>query len=153
MIALHTLVPAGKDRKRRGRGGDRGGTSGKGNKGQLARSGPSISPRFEGGQMPLTRRIPKRGFNNTRFSTTYEVVNFKDLGRVFEAGETVTKELLIEKGLVKKTRSLVKILANGALDKKLTVHADAFSKAAREGIMKSGGAVVEITKEIAGGTA
>lgn len=149
MIALHTLVPAGKDRKRRGRGGSRGGTAGKGHKGQKARSGPKVGDSFEGGQMPLTRRIPKRGFTNARFKVTYEVVNLKDLARVFEAGETVTRELLVEKGLVKKPRSLVKILADGTLDKKLTVHAHTFSHAAREGIMKGGGEVVEIMKEIA----
>lgn len=149
MTALHTLVPAGKDRKRRGRGGSRGGTSGKGHKGQKARSGPQIGDAFEGGQMPLTRRLPKRGFNNARFRVSYEVVNLKDLDRVFAAGDDVTQQLLLEKGLVKKPRSLIKVLATGALGKKLTVHAHAFSQAAREGIMKGGGAVVEIMKEIA----
>ncbi len=149
MTALHSLIPAGKDRKRRGRGGARGGTCGKGHKGQKARSGPSIRENFEGGQMPLTRRLPKRGFTNARFKVTYEVVNLKDLERVFEAGDTVTKELMLAHGLVKKPHSLVKILADGALAKKLTVHAEKFSKSARDGIMKGGGAVVEIMKEIA----
>lgn len=120
MTALHTLVPAGKDRKRRGRGGSRGGTSGKGHKGQKARSGPQIGDAFEGGQMPLTRRLPKRGFNNARFRVEYEVVNLKDLSRVFKAGDEVTKELMLAHGLVKKPGSLVKILADGALKHKVT---------------------------------
>jgi large subunit ribosomal protein L15 len=145
MKALNELTRAGKKRTRIGRGGSRGGTSGKGNKGQKARSGPSIGIGFEGGQMPLTRRLPKRGFSNARFETVYEVLNIKVLN-VFDAGATVDKNALVEKGLIKNAKALVKILGDGALDKKLTVHADAFSKSAHAGITNAGGEVF-VTKE------
>ena len=141
MAMLHTLVPAGKKRKRVGRGGDRGGTSGKGHKGQKARSGGGVSFQFEGGQMPLTRRLPKRGFSNARFKKTYEVINLGTLDKAFDAGTEVTKELLLSKGLIKKLGSLVKVLGSGLLEKGITVHADAFSKAAVTSITNAGGNV------------
>ena len=146
MAALHELTKAGKNQKRIGRGGDRGGTSGRGHKGQKARSGPHIGAMFEGGQMPLTRRLPKRGFTNAPFKTIYEIINLKTLESAFDAGATVNKEALIEKGIIKKKKALIKILGNGSLDKKLTVYADAFSKSAQAGITNVGGEV-HLTKE------
>ncbi|MGB8367244.1 MAG: 50S ribosomal protein L15, partial [Candidatus Babeliales bacterium] len=98
MFRLENLVPLGKKRKRVGRGGSRGGTSGKGHKGQKARSGGGIAPAFEGGQMPLHRRLPKRGFTNARFKKVIEIVNLKHLDKIFNEGETVSKKILIEKG-------------------------------------------------------
>lgn len=139
---LHNLVSLTKDRKRVGRGGCRGGTSGKGGKGQTARSGGKIRASFEGGQSPLTRRIPKRGFSSARFRTEYSVVNIDRLNEVFETGAEITKQALIEHGIISNAqRTLVKILANGTCDKKFIVHADAFSAAAKEAIQKSGGEV------------
>ncbi len=98
MTTLTQLTPAGKKRKRVGRGGARGGTSGKGHKGQKARSGPQIGAGFEGGQMPLTRRLPKRGFNNARFRIDYEVINVGTLNERFEAGSTVDKDAMVTAG-------------------------------------------------------
>ncbi len=142
MTALHSLKKAGKDRKRVGRGGDRGGTSGKGHKGQRARSGGYVGKiLFEGGQMPLTRRLPKRGFNNANFRTAYEIVNLKTLNDFFETGATVNKEALVEKGILKNAKGLLKILGDGKLDKKLLVYADAFSASAQSGITNGGGQV------------
>lgn len=141
MAKLTGLTPAGKKRKRVGRGGDLGGTSGKGNKGQKARSGPQIGAGFEGGQMPLTRRLPKRGFTNARFKVEYEPINIASLNERFETGETVDKEAMVAKGLIKNTQKLVKILGHGALDKKLIVHADAVSKTANDAITKNGGQI------------
>ncbi len=138
-LGLDKLTPAGKKRKRIGRGGDRGGTSGRGHKGQKARTSPGISPQFEGGQMPLTRRLPKRGFTNAPFKKEYEIINLSTL-KIFTDGETVTKELLAQKGLIDKDRC-VKLLGNGALDKKLTIHVDACSKAAASAITQAGGEV------------
>ncbi len=149
MIALNTLTPAGKKRKRVGRGGSRGGTSGKGHKGQKARSGPKIAIQFEGGQMPLTRRMPKRGFTNARFKITYELVNLKVLDERFDEGATVNAEALFEKGLVKGGRRLVKILGEGSVSKKLVVHADKFSKAAAESILSAGGEVHVVPVKVA----
>lgn len=146
MFQLNKLARVVKKRKRVGRGGERGGTSGRGHKGQLARSGPSLPPVFEGGQMQLTRRLPKRGFNNKNFETTYLTVNIGELERVFKAGDTVNRESLIEHGLIKPARSrrenLVKVLGTGKLTKKLTVQANAFSKAASDAIEAQGGKVV-----------
>lgn len=139
MTALSHLTSAGKKRKVIGRGGDRGGTSGKGHKGQKARSGPQIGSVFEGGQMPLTRRLPKRGFTNGRFKITYDVINVALLNERFEDGAVVNKESLIEKGLLKSAHQLVKILGHGELNKKLIVHADALSKSATQAITQKGG--------------
>ena len=122
----------------RGPGSGTGKTSGKGHKGQNARSGGGVRPGFEGGQLPLFRRLSKRGFNNYNFRTVYATVNVGDLER-FEEGTTVTKELLIEAGLVKKELDGIKVLGNGELTKKLTVKADKFSSTAKEKIENVGG--------------
>ena len=129
-----------KARKRvgRGPGSGTGKTSGKGHKGQNARSGGGVRPGFEGGQLPLFRRLSKRGFNNYNFRTVYATVNVGDLER-FEEGTTVTKELLIEVGLVKKELDGIKVLGNGELTKKLTVKADKFSSTAKAKIENVGG--------------
>ena len=126
--------------KRVGRGtsSGMGKTSGKGHKGQKARSGYSRKAGFEGGQNPLVFRIPKRGFNNYEFQTKYAVINVSDLNR-FEDGAVVTPEILKETGLVKKQLDGIKVLGNGTLEKKLTVKASVFSKAAKEKIEKTGG--------------
>ncbi len=127
-------------RKRRGRGqgSGNGKTAGKGHKGQNARSGGGVRPGFEGGQLPLFRRLPKRGFNNYNFRTVYATVNVGDLER-FEEGTTITKELLIETGLVKKELDGIKVLGNGELTKKLTVKANKFSSTAKTKIENVGG--------------
>ncbi len=125
-------------RRGRGHGSGNGKTAGKGHKGQKARSGaPRIG--FEGGQMPLYRRIPKRGFKN-RNTLEFVGINVSRL-EIFENGDTVTVESLIEKGLVKNPRDGVKILGNGNITKKLTVKVDAFSAAAKEKIEAAGGSI------------
>ena len=121
----------------RGRGSGLGKTSGKGHKGQNARSGGGVRAVFEGGQTPLYRRIPKRGFNNYEFRTEYAVINVSDLNR-FENGTVVTPALLKEVGLVNKELSGIKVLGNGKLEKKLTVQASKFSKTAKEKLEASG---------------
>lgn len=128
------------DRKRigRGPGSGTGKTSGKGHKGQNARSGGGVRPGFEGGQLPLYRRLSKRGFNNYNFRTVYSTVNVGDLS-VFEEGTVVTKEMLKKAGLVKKELDGVKILGNGDLTKKLIVQADKFSVTAKSKIENAGG--------------
>jgi large subunit ribosomal protein L15 len=141
-MKLHELKPAEgsrKERKRLGRGigSGQGKTAGKGHKGQNARSGGGVRPGFEGGQTPLFRRLPKRGFTNIN-RKEYAVVNLDALN-VFEDGTEVTPELLIETGLVKKELAGVKILAKGSLEKKLTVKAHKFSSAAEEAIKAAGG--------------
>ena len=141
-MKLFELSPAAgsvKDVKRvgRGHGSGNGKTAGKGHKGQNARSGGGVRPGFEGGQMPMTRRIPKRGFNNI-FATKYSTVNVSDLDK-FVDGTVVDAELLAASGLIKKTANGVKILGNGELSKNLTVKAQAFSASAKEKIEKAGG--------------
>lgn len=141
-MKLFELSPAAgsvKDVKRvgRGHGSGNGKTAGKGHKGQNARSGGGVRIGFEGGQMPLARRIPKRGFNNI-FATKYAVVNVSDLNK-FKDGTVVDAELLIASGLVKKINDGVKILGNGELTAKLTVKAAKFSQSAIEKIEKAGG--------------
>lgn len=123
----------------RGPGSGMGKTSTHGEKGQKARSGASISAWFQGGQSPLYRRIPKRGFKNTRFETKYAVINLSDLDRYFEDGDTVTPEVLKSRGIIKKQLSGVKVLASGNLTKKLTVKANRFSSIAVTKIEESGG--------------
>lgn len=148
MFQLNNLTPLVKKRKRVGRGGKLGGTSGKGHKGQKARSGGYVRIGFEGGQMPLFRRLPKRGFNNFNFRTEYEIVNLKQLEDAFTVSEIVTRESLLEKGLIKAHKGyLLKVLGNGELSKKLTVHADAFSKSALKAIEDCGGEA-RLNKEI-----
>ena len=144
-MKLHELHPAlgsVKNRKRigRGPGSGTGKTSGKGHKGQNARSGGGVRPGFEGGQIPLFRRLPKRGFSNHMFKTEYAVINLSDLNR-FNDGDVVTPELLREMGIIKKQLSGVKVLGNGTLEKKVTVKAHKFSESAKEKIENSGGKV------------
>ena len=142
-MKLHELRPnekAFKERKRvgRGPGSGLGKTSGKGEKGQNARSGGGVRPGFEGGQLPLFRRLPKRGFSNAKFKTVYAVINLSDLNK-FEDGAIVTPEILKEMGILKNQLDGVKVLGNGKLEKKLTVKAHRFSKVAQEAIEKMGG--------------
>ena len=134
--------PETKTRKRvgRGPGSGMGKTSTRGQKGQKSRSGVSISAWFEGGQTPLYRRVPKRGFNNKRFATVYATINLSDLNR-FNDGDTVTPELLKEMGIVKKQLSGIKVLANGKLEKKVNVKAHRFSSKAVTKIENAGGTV------------
>ena len=141
-MKLHELMQnagARKTRKRvgRGMGSGLGKTSGKGEKGQKARSGVSIPATFEGGQLPLYRRLPKRGFSNAQFKIKYATINVSDLNR-FEDGTVVTPELLRETGLVKNQLDGIKVLGNGTLEKKLTIKANKFSKEAISKIEKSG---------------
>lgn len=141
-MRLHELAPAPgsvKEVKRKGRGigTGNGKTAGKGHKGQKARSGGSIRPGFEGGQMPLQRRLPKRGFYNI-FAKQYAIVNVKDL-EVFESGSVVDAEALRKAGLIRKAKDGVKVLGNGELTKAVTVKASNFSESARSKIEAAGG--------------
>ena len=141
-MKLHELSPVpGSNpkayRKGRGNGSGNGKTAGRGQKGQWARSGGGVRVGFEGGQMPLARRIPKRGFNNI-FAKPLEIINLSALN-AFEDGETVTAEALLEKGILSKCEYGVKILGNGQISKKLTVQASAFSASAKEKIEAAGG--------------
>ena len=124
----------------RGPGSGLGKTAGRGENGQLSRTGGKVPAWFEGGQNPLYKRIPRRGFSNKRFTTKYAVVNVERLN-VFEDGDVVTEETLIQKGFFKDTTHGVKILGNGELTKKLTVKANKFSASAKEAIEKAGGKV------------
>lgn len=142
-MKLHELSPVpGSNRKPKrlgmGVGSGTGKTAGKGHKGQKARAGRSVSPYFEGGQMPLSRRIPKRGFSNFRFARNFETVNVKELERKFDAGMTITVEELKDHGLVS-GKSPVKILGDGELTKSFTVIAHAFSASAVNKIEATGG--------------
>ncbi len=141
-MKLHELQPAAGSttspkRLGRGTGSGLGKTSGKGHKGQNARSGGGVRPGFEGGQMPLTRRVPKKGFTNI-FRTEYATVNVGNLD-IFKDGSVITAETLKEAGLINKTMDGVKILGGGELTKKLTVQAAKFSKSAQEKIETLGG--------------
>lgn len=141
-MKLHELSPAPgsvRESKRigRGHGSGQGKTAGKGHKGQKARAGRGMRPGFEGGQMPLQRRVPKRGFNNI-FATRYAIVNLAALNK-FENGAVVDTEALKAAGLVKNSYDGVKILGNGALEKNLTVKAAAFSESAKSKIEAAGG--------------
>lgn len=142
-MKLHTMYPAEgatkvAKRKGQGVGTGNGKTAGRGHKGQNARSGGGVRPGFEGGQLPLFRRLPKRGFTNAMFKTTYATINLSDLNK-FEDGAVVTPELLKEMGLLKNQLDGVKVLGNGTLEKKLTVKAHAFSAKALKEIEKLGG--------------
>ena len=139
---LHELSPAlGSNpkafRKGRGEGSGNGKTAGRGQKGQWARSGGGVRVGFEGGQMPLVRRLPKRGFNNI-FAKRLEIVNLASLNK-FEDGATVNVCDLLEKGILSKCEHGVKVLGNGTLEKKLIVRATAFSASAKEKIVAAGG--------------
>jgi len=139
---LHELSPAagstqvGK-RKGRGAGTGNGKTAGRGHKGQKARSGGGVRVGFEGGQMPLARRVPKRGFNNI-FAKPLEIINLSDLDQ-FDNGDTVTAQVLLDKGILSKCPYGYKVLGNGKLTKKITVEASAFSKSAQAAIEAAGG--------------
>ncbi len=144
MIKLHNLSPgqgARTERKRKGRGigSGLGKTAGRGHKGQKARSGGSVRRGFEGGQMPLIRRVPKRGFTNI-FKEEVAIVNVKDLSR-FNEGAVVTPELLYDQGLVKKQGIKIKLLGKGDLDRPLTVKVHKVSKAAAEKVTAAGGKI------------
>lgn len=141
-MRLHEMSPAAgstKDVKRKGRGhgSGLGKTAGKGHKGQKARSGYSMKPGFEGGQMPLQRRVPKRGFTNI-FATKYATINIDALN-VFNDGAEIDTEAILAAGLVKKPLDGIKVLGDGELTKKLTVKVKAYSKTAKDKIEKAGG--------------
>ena len=125
----------------RGQGSGHGKTSGRGHKGSGSRPGSFTRATYEGGQMPLFRRIPKRGFNNYNFAKTYEIVNLKQLDIFFEDGATVDVDTLFKAGLVNDTKSKIKILGDGELSKKLQVSANKFSKSAEKKISDCGGTV------------
>jgi len=127
----------------RGPGSGNGKTSGRGHKGWGARSGSSRRPGYEGGQMPIYRRVPKRGFTNARFRTDFTVINIEKLN-VFADGETVDLEAVLQRGLASLTTKNLKVLGNGDLTRKLTVRAQKFSRSAREKIEKAGGTIVEL---------
>jgi large subunit ribosomal protein L15 len=155
MFLLNNLSSLVKKRKRVGRGGSKGGTSGRGHKGQKARTGDhGIGRGFEGGQMPLNRRIPKRCFNNKDFAKEYAIVNLEQLDRCFKNGDEVTKKELISAGIVSSKKSkkgqksiLIKILGNGAFSKRLTIHADAASESAIN-IIENAGGKVHLSREV-----
>lgn len=143
-MKLHTLKPAEGSRQERnrvgrGQGSGNGKTAGRGSKGQKARTGGGVRIGFEGGQTPLFRRLPKRGFTNIN-RKDYAIVNLDTLNR-FEDGTTVTPALLVEAGIIKKELSGIKILGEGQLERKLTVQAAKFSKAAEEAITAAGGSI------------
>ena len=142
---VHQGVTKYKKRRRigRGPGSGHGKTSGRGHKGQKSRAGWSRSPVFQGGAMPLVRRVPKRGFNNP-YALAVAIVNLSDLEERFEEGAEVTPETLKEKNLAKQKYDVLKVLGDGELNKKLTVSAHRFSKSAREKIEKAGGKVVDL---------
>ena len=146
-MKLNELKPAAgsaKDawRKGRGAGSGNGKTAGKGHKGQNARSGGGVRPGFEGGQLPLYRKLPKRGFKN-RFATNYAIVNVSDLN-VFENGAVVDLEALLAKKIVRKSLDGLKVLGNGELTKNITVKAAVFSATAKEKITAAGGQAEEV---------
>ena len=141
-MKLHELSPAAGSvtpawRKGRGTGSGNGKTAGKGHKGQNARSGGGVRPGFEGGQIPLYRKLPKRGFKN-RFASEYTTVNISAFNR-FEDGAVIDQEMLIEAGLARKAADGLKVLGNGTVEKKYTVRAAAFTAAAKEKIEAAGG--------------
>ncbi len=145
-MKLHTLKPnaGAKHRTKRlgkGESSGLGKTSGKGHKGQKARSGGNVRPGFEGGQMPLHRRLPKRGFNNVAFQKKSVIVNCSQLEAKFEAGATVNEESLRESGLIKGAFDVIKLLGQGDLTKSLTISVDSISVTAREKVEKAGGKI------------
>ena len=144
-MKLHELSPAegsarASFRKGRGPGSGNGKTAGKGHKGQNARSGGGVRPGFEGGQLPLYRKLPKRGFNNSKFAKVYAIVNVDALN-VFEDGAVVDLDALMAKKIVRRANDGLKILGNGELTKKLTVKATVFSATAKEKIEAAGGKI------------
>jgi large subunit ribosomal protein L15 len=146
-MRLHDLKPntGAKHRRKRlgsGESSGHGKTSGKGHKGQKARSGGSIRPGFEGGQMPLHRRLPKRGFNNAAFKTVYGIVNLDDLEKRFDDGAAINEKLLRGAGLVRGSLNGVKILGRGEISKKFHLEVDGISESARKKIEQAGGSIV-----------
>jgi large subunit ribosomal protein L15 len=149
-MKLHEIKPAPGSTKRRkvvgrGRGSGRGTTAGRGGKGQTARTGSSIPAWFEGGQMPLIRRLPKRGFTNI-FKKNYAIINIEILDR-FESGQEITPALLVSQGLIRSRNDGVKVLGTGTLSKTLTVHAHKFSQSAAAKIEAAGGKVQVIERD------
>ena len=144
----NTVKRQNRRRVGRGDGSGSGRTSGRGEKGAGARTGHSSRPYFEGGQIPLIRRLPKRGFNNPNH-IEYEVVNLNVLDENFKDGEVVNREELMKRGLISKTKAPLKILANGELSKNLKVEAEKFSKTAKAAIEAKGGSCVEVTRKAA----
>lgn len=143
-------APKGATKKKQivGRGNaSKGGTSGRGDKGQNARSGGGVRPGFEGGQMPLYRRIARRGFSNYPFKKYYKGINLDIINVRYEDGETVSRETLLAKGLLKSKKLLIKVLGQGELDKKLTFDVDGISASAKEKIEKAGGTIAAAEKE------
>jgi len=142
-MKLNTLPKTAelKSRKRvgRGPGSGMGKTATRGENGQKSRSGVSIKPWFQGGQSPIYRRVPKRGFNNARFTTRFAVINLSDLNKLFNDGDVVSEEILKERGIIKKRLSGIKVLGNGNLDKKLTIKANRFTSSAVSKIEDAGG--------------
>jgi large subunit ribosomal protein L15 len=147
-------APEGANRKKRivgrGQGSGLGTTAGRGNKGQQSRSGGKTYPGFEGGQMPLYRRLPMRGFSNYPFKKEWQVVNLRDLEGCFQAGDTVDAAALLLKGLIKKPEGLVKLLGSGDISVALTVSIDAVSASAKAKIEAAGGKVETPTSVAAG---
>ena len=152
-MKLHNIQPAEgattpAKRLGRGIGSGLGKTSGKGHKGQWARSGGGVRPGFEGGQMPLTRRLPKRGFKNGLFKKVYTVINIGMINDLYNDGDVVTVEDLKAKGIISKIEEYgLKVLGDGEVTKKLTVKADKFTAAAKEKIEKAGGKAVEANED------
>ncbi len=151
MIQLHDLYPFPEERKARrrvgrGQGSGLGGTSGRGHKGQNARSGGGVRPGFEGGQMPLQRRLPKHGFKNALFKVVFSVVNLDSLREAFPDKTDISLEDIYQRGLVKRNEP-VKVLSRGDLAVALNVEAHRFSKAALEKILKAGGKATELLSE------
>lgn len=151
MLKLHTIKPnpGAKHRKKRLGSGESSGlgkTCGKGNKGQKARSGGTIRPGFEGGQMPLHRRLPKKGFNNTRFQDTIIAVNISQINSFFNEGDTVDENTLRSVGLVQGECDAVKLLGNGELTKKLNVTVDFVSASARDKVAQAGGQLTVLSE-------
>ncbi len=147
-MKLYELSPApgavkSRFRKGRGAGSGNGKTAGKGHKGQNARSGGGVRPGFEGGQFPIYRQLPKRGFNNKRFATVYATINVSDLNR-FEDGAVVDLEAVLAARIVRKGLDGLKVLGNGEITKKITVKAAKFSAAAKEKIEAAGGSCEEV---------
>ena len=144
MAKLNNLKPARGSKKRRkrlgcGESSGLGKTSGRGNKGQKSRSGSSRSPSFEGGQMPLNRRLPKKGFNNSRFQVKFAIVNVSQIEDKFKSGAVVDEKELREKGLISGSYDAIKILGNGDMSKSFIIKADVFSKSAQSKIEAAGG--------------
>lgn len=151
MVSLNTLVPAPGSKKKskrlgRGQGTGQGCTAGRGNKGDGSRSGRKQKLYFEGGQTPMVRRIPKRGFNNDRFATVYQVVNVGDLEKLELAEKEIDTAWLYDNGLIHNNVEPVKVLGNGELSKKIVIKAHAFSKSAREKIEKAKGKAEVVTR-------